>query len=65
MATDSITIGLADAAHHLRIPYQDAHRLVLTGQLRAEKRKGRWLVEYDDVEQLMKEREGDSQERDQ
>ena len=37
-------MGLAEAAHTLRLPYQDTHRLVLTGQLKGWKRGGRWFV---------------------
>ncbi len=43
-------IGLAVAAARLKIPYQDAHRLLLTGRLGGEKRKGRWFVSAADVE---------------
>ena len=42
-------MGLAEAAKSLGIPYQDCHRLLLTGSLRGEKRKGRWFVDADDV----------------
>jgi hypothetical protein len=45
-------IGLAEAAHRLGIPYQDCHRLLLTGLLRGEKRRGRWYVLAEDVLQL-------------
>ncbi len=45
-------IGLAEAAQRLCLPYQDAHRLLLTGKLRGEKRKGRWYVSLDDVARL-------------
>ncbi len=45
-------IGLAEAAQRLRLPYQDAHRLLLTGKLRGEKRKGRWYVSMNDVTRL-------------
>ena len=45
-------IGLAEAAQRLRLPYQDCHRLLLTGALRGEKRKGRWYVHLVDVERL-------------
>jgi len=49
-------IGLAEAAHKLAVPYQDAHRLLLTGKLRGEKRGGRWFVVAADVESLIRER---------
>lgn len=45
-------IGLAEAAQRLCLPYQDAHRLLLTGKLRGEKRKGRWYVSVNDVARL-------------
>jgi len=49
-------IGLAVAAAKLRLPYQDAHRLVLTGRLVGEKQGGRWYVRLVDVERLLRER---------
>lgn len=45
-------IGLAEAAAHLCIPYQDAHRLLLTGKLAGEKRGSRWYVRKVDVDRL-------------
>ncbi len=45
-------IGLAEAAAALRIPYQDAHRLLLTGQLTGEKRGGRWYVAIESLKHL-------------
>jgi hypothetical protein len=45
-------MGLAEAAQKLRIPYQDCHRLLLTGALRGEKVRGRWYVEVSDVNRL-------------
>jgi hypothetical protein len=47
-----LMIGLAEAAQRLHLPYQDCHRLLLTGALRGEKRKGRWYVHLVDVEGL-------------
>jgi hypothetical protein len=49
-------IGLAEAAQRLGLPYQDAHRLLLTGRLRGEKRRGRWFVFLKDVVSLATER---------
>jgi hypothetical protein len=37
-------IGLAQAAQQLGVSWARAWRLVLTGQLQAEKRDGRWVV---------------------
>lgn len=43
MKTDTV-LGLAEAAKELGLPYQDAHRLLLTGELEGDKRCGRWWV---------------------
>jgi len=51
-------IGLAEAAARLRIPYQDAHRLLLTGAIAGQKRGGRWFVQLADVEKLVRDRKG-------
>ena len=48
---DSV-IGLPEAAQRLGIPYQTAHRLVLVGQLPAQKLAGRWFVSRAAVEKL-------------
>lgn len=45
-------LGLAEAAHALSIPYQQAHRLLLLGILAGEKRGGRWLVDAEQVREL-------------
>lgn len=50
-------IGLAEAAQRLALPYQNAHRLLLTGKLRGEKRANRWYVVLDDVNRLRETRE--------
>jgi len=47
-----VMIGLAEAAMQLGVPYQDAHRLLLTGKLSGEKRGSRWFVRLVDVEKL-------------
>lgn len=49
-------IGLAEAAVRLQVPYQTAHRLLLLGELRGEKRHGRWFVRIEDVDRLVRER---------
>ena len=49
-------IGLAEAAQKLGLPYQNCHRLLLTGQLRGEKREGRWYVLLRDVERVARQR---------
>ncbi len=51
LRTDKM-IGLAEAAAVLHVPYQTAHRLLLTGKLRGEKRDGRWFVHRADVDQV-------------
>lgn len=52
MTARSRTLGLAEAAQQLRIPYQQAHRLVLVGILPGEKRHGRWYVDSVRVKHL-------------
>lgn len=54
MEPDERIIGLAEAAAVLRIPYQDAHRLLMTGKLQGRKLRGRWMVRVESVEQLEK-----------
>jgi hypothetical protein len=54
--TRETMMGLAEAAQKLRLPYQDCHRLLLTGVLRGKKRHGRWYVLLEDVEELRRER---------
>ena len=49
-------IGLAEAAQRLGLPYQNCHRLLLTGELRGEKREGRWYVLVQDVERIARQR---------
>jgi hypothetical protein len=48
-------MGLAEGAARLKLPYQDAHRLLLTGRLVGEKRAGRWWVTVESVERLARE----------
>ncbi len=48
-------IGLAEAAQRLALPYQDTHRLLLTGRLRGEKHRNRWYVLESDVDRLVRE----------
>lgn len=50
-------IGLGEAAARLHIPYQDAHRLLLTGKLTGQKRKGRWFVDIESVKRMELERQ--------
>lgn len=50
-------MGLAEAAARLRIPYQDAHRLLLTGRIIGRKRGGRWFVSVAAVDNLAREAE--------
>jgi predicted site-specific integrase-resolvase len=54
--TQERMIGLAESAQRLRVPYQDAHRLLLTGAIRGQKRGGRWYVLAEDVDQLAERR---------
>ncbi len=52
------TIGLAQCAVELKIPYQDAHRLLLVGRLSGVKRGGRWACSRESLDRLIREREG-------
>ena len=52
-----VQIGLAEAAVRLRVPYQDAHRLLLTGKLNGQKRNGRWFVDMESVKRIELERQ--------
>jgi hypothetical protein len=49
-------LDLPLAAARLRIPWHAAHRLVLTGKLRGERRDGRWFVDAVDLERLIAQR---------
>lgn len=49
---DESMIGLAEAAVQLLLPYQDVHRLLLTGKLTGVKRGSRWYVRIADVRRL-------------
>lgn len=50
-------MGLAEAAALMKVPYQDAHRLLLTGRLSGRKEGGRWVVAREQVELLVKQRD--------
>ena len=50
-------IPLVEAAIYLKSPYQDVHRLLLTGKIRGEKSRGRWSVSMEDVERVRRERQ--------
>lgn len=50
------TMSLSDAARLLRISYHSALRLVLIGELDAEREEGRWRVSRSSVERLKRER---------
>jgi hypothetical protein len=45
---------LAVAAHRLGRSWPEMYRLVLTRQVRAEQRRGRWFVATEDIERLMR-----------
>ena len=49
-------MGLAEAAALARMAYQDAHRAMLLGVLRGEKRGSRWYVRREDAERLAAQR---------
>ena len=46
------SLGLAEAAARLRIPYQLAHRLVLIGRLSGQKTGGRWRVTLESLRRV-------------
>ncbi len=55
-STNQDTIGLAECAAELKIPYQDAHRLLLVGRLSGLKRGGRWICSRESLDRLLRER---------
>jgi len=52
-------VALAEGAMRLRMPYQDAHRQLLTGRLKGERRGSRWYVTVQSVEALRRARDAD------
>ncbi len=46
------SIGLAEAAMRLAIPYQDAHRLLLTRRLEGWREGSRWRVSLESLRRL-------------
>jgi hypothetical protein len=52
MKREDRRLGLAEAAHILRIPYQQAHRLLLLGALDGAKEGSRWYVARASVSRL-------------
>lgn len=50
-------VDLVEAASRLRIAYQAAHRLVLTGELKGQRRNGRWYVDAAHLELVAERRE--------
>ena len=53
--TDKLDTPLAILAHRAGLSWPAAWRKVLTGDVRAEKRGGRWYCHRDDVERLARE----------
>ncbi len=51
------TVDLVEAARRLRVAYHVAHRLVLTGRLKGDRKNGRWKVDSEDLRRLEGERE--------
>ena len=49
-------LDLVEAAARLRVPWHKAHRWVLIGKLKGERRDGRWKVDPADLQRLMSER---------
>lgn len=60
---DNDFIALSDAAISLKLPYQNAHRLLLTGRLQGERRGGRWFVTARSTKQVREESERESERR--
>ena len=54
MTTRTRLLGLAEAAHALGIPYQQAHRLLLIGALSGTKNGDRWEIKTASVRRLAK-----------
>lgn len=52
---------LVSAALRLAVPYHTCLRWVLVGQLRGERRRGRWVVFTCDLRRLMHERNANGQ----
>ena len=49
-------IDLIEAARLLAVPYSTAHRFALVGKLKAERVDGRWRVDAQSVERILRER---------
>lgn len=49
-------LDLPEASARLRVSYHAGYRLVLTGKLKGWRRDGRWFVDPDDLERLLRER---------
>ena len=49
-------IDLVEAAQRLRVPWHTAHRLVLVGTLKGNRKDGRWTVDLADLERLLADR---------
>ena len=47
---------LVEASARLRVSYHTAHRWVLTGKLKGQRRDGRWFVDLRSLEKLERER---------
>ena len=56
-------IDLTEASTRLGISYVAARNWVITGKLRAERRLGRWFVDADHLNELVKQRENESERR--
>ena len=55
--TGDDTIGLAECAQRLGVPYQEAHRQLLIGRLNGAKRGGRWFITRESLDRYHRERQ--------
>ena len=52
----TVEVDLVEAAAQLRVSWHTAHRWVLIGRLKGERKNGRWKVNAADLERLITER---------
>ncbi|MBI4420166.1 MAG: hypothetical protein HY560_05010 [Gemmatimonadetes bacterium] len=61
MGSDTLFVPLVDAARQARVPYGQLWQAIARGDLAAQRRGGRWVVQVEDVDRLVQQR---GQERD-
>lgn len=57
----SKVVDLVEAATRLQLSYHAAQRLVMTGHLKGERIYGKWVVDAEDLERLVRERQSQSE----